>query len=232
MNTHHHRIGHILHVSGLFMLLFVATIFLPVNSALTRAFGSSEIYELSNKARTTINANPLSNNLQLSSAAQAKAEDMVKKQYFQHVAPDGTTPWKYFADAGYSYQLAGENLAITNESAEAVIQGWLDSPTHRDNLLNNEYSDMGIGIANYGTYQGHKNTIVVVAFYGKATGSQNPLAATSPAGTTAALKPRYLQTSPALLASIAGSLVVIGALLEAHHVYKTHRKHQSQPTDS
>lgn len=219
------HMGHIFHAAGLFLLIMVSTVMMPLSTGLTRAFGTSDIVQLSNQARQQLGQQPLSSNTQLTSAAQAKAEDMAKKRYFQHVAPDGTTPWYYFEQAGYKYNLAGENLAITNESAEAVVEGWLNSPTHRENLLNSQYGDMGIGVANFGEYQGHKDAVVVVAFYGNPSGLQSPTAMTSPAGTTAALKPRILDTSPSLLIAIAGILVLIGVLLEVRHIRRLHHLH-------
>lgn len=228
MSTPQHsplHMGHAFHALGLFILIMVATVLMPLNTGLTRAFGTSDIVELSNQARQQLGQPPLSSNTQLTSAAQAKAEDMAKKRYFQHIAPDGTTPWYFFEQSGYSYSLAGENLAITNESADAVIEGWLNSPTHRENLLNSQYGDMGIGVANFGAYQGHKDVVVVVAFYGSRTGAQNPTALTTPAGTTAALKPRILDVPPSVLIAVAGVLILVGVLLEIRHIRRLHHLH-------
>lgn len=225
-NSHRHKLGHSLFVLGAFLILLFATIVLPFNTAISKAFGVSDIIELSNQARSQFGAARFNTNSTLMNAAQIKAEDMVNKRYFAHYGPDGTTPWKFFSDAGYKYIEAGENLAITNESAEAVITGWLNSPTHRENLLNKNFSDLGIGMAFFGDYQGNKNTYVVVAFYGKmspnltVTGSET----TSPAGTTTALKPKILTMPPALFITAGLVLICFGVLLEYRHIRKLHNQ--------
>ncbi len=58
-------------------------------------------------------------------------------------------------------------MAITNQSAKDIVDGWLNSPTHRDNLLNANYDTTGVGMATFGDYENYKNTTVVVAFYAK-----------------------------------------------------------------
>ncbi|HET7630357.1 MAG TPA: CAP domain-containing protein, partial [Candidatus Saccharimonadales bacterium] len=106
----------------------------------------------------------LTENAKLDASAQAKAEAMVKQDYWAHVAPDGTQPWQYFTKAGYNYTKAGENLAYGFTTADGTVKAWMDSPTHRANLLG-DYQDVGFGIASGAHYQGGKYT-VVVAHYG------------------------------------------------------------------
>lgn len=124
---------------------------------------------------------PLNLNESLDSAAQAKADSMIKNNFWSHVAPDGTTPWYYFQKVGYSYSLAGENLAYGFSTSEQVVTAWMNSQEHRDNILGN-YSDIGFGFANGEAYQGGNNT-VVVAFYGQPSG-QKPLVTASSATPT------------------------------------------------
>ena len=157
MNTNHsqHHIGHTLFILGAFLMMFSITLLSPVRQTILYAFGAQEVLDSSNQARTRFSVEPLSANSLLMSAAQKKAEHMAKNQYFSHIAPDGTEPWDYFKEVGYSYELAGENLAITNESVDKVIDGWLNSTTHKENLLNPKYVHTGIGIAKYGTYKNH-----------------------------------------------------------------------------
>ncbi len=111
-------------------------------------------------------------NTQLNNSAQAKAQNMADNNYWAHVAPDGTQPWFFFEAAGYSYSAAGENLAYGFESSNAVNQGWMNSPTHKANILG-DYTEVGFGFVNAPSYQGGEYTIVV-AHYGK------PLAYTPP----------------------------------------------------
>lgn len=216
------RIGHTLFIVGSFMLLTLGLLVAPLSTMPTKAFGVSDIIDGSNQARQQLNKPVLTSSPELMSAAQMKAEDMAKGHFFAHTAPDGTVAWDYFKKVGYTYSVAGENLALTNQGSDNVIQGWLNSPTHRENLLSTQYSDMGIGIAPFGEYQGHKNTYVIVAFYGKRTSKQSPIAATSPAGGTTSLKPNLLPVSPSLVISISVVLMATGIILEVRHIKKLH----------
>lgn len=96
-------------------------------------------------------------------AAQLKANDMAAKGYFSHVDPSGNAPWMWFKKVGYYYWSAGENLAVNFSDNSSVNTAWMNSPTHRENLLNAGYSRMGIGIAE-GTYQGKPATFIVQFF--------------------------------------------------------------------
>lgn len=192
-----------------------------MTTADTRAFGISDIIKGSNDARIQLNKRPLTSDANLMQAAQMKAEDMAKDHFFAHTAPDGTVAWDYFKKVGYTYETAGENLAITNESASSVINGWLNSQTHRDNLLG-EYNDIGIGMAAFGDYEGHKNTFVVVALYGKRSATQEAAAPTSPAGGTTTLKPQFTTIPPAAVAATATALIIAGISLEIRHLRHLH----------
>jgi uncharacterized protein YkwD len=100
----------------------------------------------------------------LSTAAQKKADDMMAKHYFSHVSPSGIAPWHRFAESGYAYIYAGENLAMDFYTPANLEDAWMASPTHRANILNGKYKDIGFGIVQ-GTYQG-KPAIFVVEFFG------------------------------------------------------------------
>lgn len=206
---------------GVLVMLAFFAFLLPLN-AHTKAFGVSDIVTLTNQARTVRNLPEYTPNALLMSAAQAKAETMAKEHFFAHIAPDGTTAWDYFKQVGYSYSAAGENLAITNENAETVTEGWLNSPTHRDNLLNTTYTDFGVGLANYGDYEGYKNTIVAVVFYGTPSASQALTATTNSAGGGTYLRPNLLPSSPWLIVIAAGTLISIGIFFEISLLKRLH----------
>ncbi len=121
------------------------------------------IISLTNQARTANKVTALKTNTLLTKAAQAKANDMVQRQYFAHVSPTGTTPWAWFKQAGYSYTYAGENLALDYISAEDVTAAWLNSPSHRANLLSSKYKDIGVAVVT-GTINGSSSLIVVQEF--------------------------------------------------------------------
>lgn len=101
----------------------------------------------------------------LAKGAQLKAQDMAEKEYFSHTGPDGSLPWKWFAAAGYEYEYAGENLAVNFTDSDEVVDAWLESPTHRANIMKASFTEIGIGMAT-GTYKG-RETVFVVQFFGK-----------------------------------------------------------------
>lgn len=98
---------------------------------------------LTNEQREAHGLPALATNELLRQSACHKAADMVTHGYFAHVAPDGTEPWHYFREAGYEYQHAGENLARNFTDDAALVQAWMDSPTHRDNVLG-DFEEQGI----------------------------------------------------------------------------------------
>lgn len=135
----------------------------PVVTVDASAITSSTVISLANSARVEGGLEKLTNNGLLASAAQAKANDMLAKQYFSHNTPSGETPWTFIKATGYSYVTAGENLAIDFSEAESVQSAWMNSPGHRANIMNKSFQEIGIGIAK-GMYNGHQTTIVVQMF--------------------------------------------------------------------
>lgn len=167
------HIPHVLHHRALFgygvflillkLLVLVVTVALPARSLLSSAITAVNIVDLTNAARRSLGVAELRMNPQLSQAATAKAEDMVINQYFAHNSPTGVTPWSWVKSAGYVYRYAGENLAVHFTTAEGVTDGWLASPTHRENIASEKFTEIGIGIAR-GDYQGVDSTFVVQMF--------------------------------------------------------------------
>lgn len=115
----------------------------------------------------------------LNQSATLKAGNMFSENYWAHVSPSGLQPWHWFTQAGYGYSYAGENLAKDFDTSSGAIQGWMNSPGHRANILNANYTDVGFAVQN-GTLQGGQTTLVV-AHYG-ATGGTT-VAANVPAPT-------------------------------------------------
>lgn len=128
-------------------------------------FSSSSLLSSTNALRAENNETGLTLNQDLENAAQAKANDMVAENYWSHDSPSGKTPWDFITASGYSYQLAGENLAYGFSSASNVLNGWMASPDHRANVLDNNYQNVGFGVASSANYQGHGPETVVVAEY-------------------------------------------------------------------
>jgi uncharacterized protein YkwD len=110
-------------------------------------------------------------NPQLNQAAQAKANDMATRNYWSHNTPDGQAPWVFIDNAGYKYQKAGENLAYGFMTSDDAVAGWMNSPPHRENLLDSSFLDVGFGFANSENYQSSGPETIVVAMYGKALGA-------------------------------------------------------------
>lgn len=135
------------------------------------------IVELTNIKRVEKGLQPLEINKTLSQAAQLKAGDMFAFDYWSHESPSGREPWEFFHQAGYGYRVAGENLARDFMEAEDVVDAWMESPTHKDNIVNPKYQDIGVAVVN-GTLGGIKTTLVV-QFFG--TPSQ-PTVAKAPVG--------------------------------------------------
>jgi hypothetical protein len=124
---------------------------------------STSLLELVNESRDESGLAPLTLNDQLNLAAYQKAQDMINNQYFAHHSPAGITPWHWFGQAGYRYQYAGENLAIHFFDSAKVHQAWMDSPTHRANILGSSYREMGLAVVQ-GEMEGQQTTIVVQLF--------------------------------------------------------------------
>lgn len=174
---------HIIRRHGLALSLVLIVAVQLIYSVQLRASGSvlgyatnitqSDLLGYTNNNRTANGLPVLSMNSRLAIAAQNKANHMVANDYWSHVAPDGTTPWYFFDQAGYAYLVAGENLAYGFDTSLGTVNGWMASPTHRDNILLPEYEEIGFGIANGEDYQGTENT-VVVAMYGDPVVSTNP----------------------------------------------------------
>jgi len=126
-------------------------------------FSQSLLVELTNEKRESLGLNSLENNEVLQEAAYLKAQDMIENGYFSHESPSGISPWRWFEKAGYNYRAAGENLGIGFLDSEEIYRAWYDSPSHRENLLNPLYKDIGIAVLK-GDFHGSETTIVVQLF--------------------------------------------------------------------
>jgi len=126
---------------------------------------SSELTTLANKERAVKGLAPLKVNDKLVEAAQEKAQDMINNGYFAHTSPVGITPWYWFDRVGYNYVAAGENLAKDFTDSQFLHQAWMNSPSHRANILNKNYQEIGIAVIE-GKING-RNTVLAVQMFGK-----------------------------------------------------------------
>jgi len=140
------------------------------------SISNSDLLAQTNAQRSGNGVASLSSNGLLTNAAQTKANDMVARNYWSHTTPDGEEPWVFITNAGYQYQTAGENLAYGFATSADTVTGWMNSPPHRENLLNGSFREVGFGFANSANYVGDGPETVVVAMYA-APLEQAPVAA-------------------------------------------------------
>jgi hypothetical protein len=140
-----------------------------------------------NASRAANGVASLNLNSRLDAAAQASADDMAARDYWSHNTPEGNPPWIWVNAQGYSYQKLGQNLATGFSDEQSTINGWMNSPPHRENLLDPAFTDVGFGFANNPNYTaaGGGPMTIVVAFYGE----PKVLAASTPAPAAPASKP-------------------------------------------
>ena len=141
-------------------------------------YSANEIIALVNVDRARVGLSELKINATLGKAAETKVQDMLNKNYFSHVSPDNKTPWDFIKNVGYKYLAAGENLAIDFPTAEGVNEGLMNSPTHRANILNKLYTEIGVSVG-YGIFEG-RETILVAQYFGKPYATQPIKPATTP----------------------------------------------------
>lgn len=154
----------IAHAMVLLFIVGVASSCAFVMTAVASGIVPSEVITLANSARIKSGLNPLHENTKLAQAAQAKADDMIKNDYFSHTSPKGVEPWYWIKQAGYQYRAAGENLAINYTDATNQHNAWMKSETHRANIMNTRYQDIGVAVAK-GKING-KESLVTVEYFG------------------------------------------------------------------
>jgi len=144
------------------ILIIPFVIYFPKNIFFAEITNNA-IIEFTNRKRELSGLSFLKENPTLDRAAYLKAQNMLEKSYFSHKSPEGISPWYWFKIAGYDYKFAGENLAIGFLDSEEVIEGWYDSPSHKNNLLNQDYQEIGVAVLK-GDFQGNEATVVVQLF--------------------------------------------------------------------
>jgi len=161
----------------------------------TAAVITSILVDLANGDRVSNSLSALKVNPVLVAAAQAKANDMAAKGYFAHVSPEGIDPWHWFKEAGYTFSHAGENLAVDFSDSSDVEKAWMNSPSHRENILDAKYTEIGIASA-VGVYEGHE-TIFVVQEFGLPAQAGTP----TPQGVPHTVVAQTVPTTPTIIAT-------------------------------
>lgn len=204
-----HKKAHLISWEGLviyiliFILLQVSLSIIsftkPGILGITANIDQKKLIELTNIERQKKGFSQLFENEALDKAAALKAQNMFTENYWAHFAPSGKTPWDFILGSGYRFTFAGENLAKNFYQSDAVVAAWMASPTHRDNLLNPKYKDIGIAVAE-GVLNGQKTTLIVQMF---ATNTGVNIApAVDVQGKEIAVPQKDLQETPALAAVI------------------------------
>lgn len=166
-----HR-AHLISIRALFVylqvLFFGGLLFFSIRIGAPQVLGTvtfppSEIIRLTNIKRNENGLPSLAENQNLDRAAEAKARDMFANDYWAHYSPQGKTPWNFITGAGYRYVFAGENLARDFDSAGAVVSAWMNSPSHKSNLLDRNFRDIGVAVAS-GKLSGREGILVVQEF--------------------------------------------------------------------
>lgn len=195
---------------GVLAVLIVSAFSLSVfdryllNSPSLAAVISAVLVDLTNGDRSANALSGLTVSSVLTAAAQAKANDMAANGYFAHVSPTGKDSWYWFKAEGYTFLYAGENLAVDFSDSTDVEHAWMNSPSHRENILNGHFTEIGIATAQ-GTFEGHPTTFVVQMFgtpVAKAAVSAPVRTLTSPKEPTA---PALATTEPAPRSSVVAS---------------------------
>lgn len=209
----------LLHNSGIFAIIAIiltGNVFLRLLDStnlhilgFTSTVTIDEVVRATNEERVAKGLKTLSYNEKLADAARRKAANMFAENYWAHNSPSGKSPWVWFKDAGYNYVFAGENLAKDFGDTGRMMSAWMASPTHRDNIINPKYAEMGLAVVP-GTIQGQE-TVLVVQLFGSAQGGAVPQVAsatTAPSLTPAPVTiAEVKEPAPVLVASPVPTIV-------------------------
>lgn len=142
-------------------------LFGPFKETRAKELSPDKVIYWTNYYRKENGLSELTRNSLLTLAAQEKTYDMIEKQYFEHVSPDGIKPADLVAKTGYSYKTTGENLALGDFLDEKeLVDAWMNSPGHRANILNSEFTEIGVA-SGLGKYQDRAQTWFAVQEFGK-----------------------------------------------------------------
>lgn len=149
--------------AGIFIFAFKQDV---TKTAFAGNYTASDVIEMVNQQRVKNNLPALKTNPKLMEASRNKVEDMVANSYFAHISPIDGKKWSTFIrNSGYDYIEAGENLANGFDNTPDLVNAWMNSPTHRDNILNPNVDETGLAVKS-GYLDGYP-TIFVAQSFGK-----------------------------------------------------------------
>lgn len=155
------------------MRSLLAAILLTIASlpAAARDITRESVLEAMNVHRANAGLPALRLDTRLTAASDDRMRDMEEVGYWSHRSPDGRSPFFFVQTRGYAYRSAGENLATGFETAELLVEAWMESPGHRANILSANYDDCGIAIIEGATTGRATGKSVVVLFAREAIGT-------------------------------------------------------------
>ena len=244
-NNHHARV---LHIDAMFVYLLAFVLFRLLLSLGHAQFPDvlgfatdirvEQLLTATNAKRAETGLDPLVLDGRLSRAAALKAQDMFTNNYWAHDSPSGKSPWEFVTAAGYRYRVAGENLAKNFSVSSGVVDAWMASPTHRENIMRGDYQDIGFAVVN-GVWGGEETTLVVEMFGAGDSQLAYQIKPTILTQTAAATVPSSLVQAPTLgltdvlvrpLVDISGlskrvtmgfaGLILVFVVLDGWYVYK------------
>jgi uncharacterized protein YkwD len=141
-----------------------------VNSSLAQEINKNNVYpklereiiNQLNQERVEHNLGALNFNLDLRRAAGIKLGDLIENKYFLHTSPAGVKAWDILGEVGYDYKFAGENLAMKFHNAIDVHNAWMESKSHRENILFEDYTEVAVAVG-----RTSNGSLVAVEFFGK-----------------------------------------------------------------
>jgi len=151
---------------GIKVLVVAIIMIFPLSAWLTPDIlsqKSQEVIALTNQFRTQEGAPRLGQNAKLQQSAREKCRHMLVEQYFDHVGPEGNSVSDWLKSVNYPFSVAGENLAMGFSRPEELVQAWKESQTHRDNLLDTDYKEIGVAMMS-GVYKGGETTLAAQHF--------------------------------------------------------------------
>lgn len=156
---------------GVYIVLFLAlqlsfkviNLVYPGVLGISSSIEKQEVIRLTNVERSRLGLGSVGENQSLDQAALAKARNMFEENYWAHFSPSGKDPWGFMLSSGYRFSFAGENLAKNFQDSQSVVTAWMQSPSHRENIINGKYKDIGVAVID-GTLNGQQTTLVVQMF--------------------------------------------------------------------
>lgn len=168
-----HKKAHLLSIPALlaYIALFVilqmsislVQIINPDVLGISTSVSQQELIRLTNVEREKNGLPAVKEDNRLNKAAEEKGKNMFAEDYWAHYSPSGKDPWGFIQDSGYKFTYAGENLARNFNTSEEVVNAWIASPTHKANILNSHYENIGIAVLE-GTLKGQKTILIVQEF--------------------------------------------------------------------